>query len=641
MPTRGHRGTIMEGLIVPTKIRKRGCSSSSSTSSRIHSYRLNKRAILVGKNRSGLRIVHEGSRSTTPVPLWRTTPLRSAIESPNYCQSAKFTQPVSARRLAATLWGMNDMHSPKTSECNSEMIKQHRKVDGVKPVSKREKMQPGWRLHLGSRYLPPHLSDPSHSPTISEKMDRSGTGSHQRRTPSISQRLRSSDQNVGALDSISNASFMEIETRSRVPTSSGSGSGTRNRLKDASNALTTSKELLKIINRIWAHADPPSSSMSLISALHAELERARLQINQFIQEYRSDKREINHLIKCFAEEKASWKSKEEQAVEAAVESIAGELEIERKLRRRLGNLNTKLGKELAEIKASFLKAAKELESEKRAREITEQTCDELAGDIDGERAEVEMLKRDSVKLFESKHQFEEKNSAIKKLRKQLEGFLGTKRDKEVANGTYVSKTKSGSHPNEQEGNGTVEDRIESKENSGDSDLHSIELNMDNNNNDKGFKWARASAVDREPRKLVGNDETMTRNSVSGHVALWSSSVQRSVSDCVESAIQDGGSPYLGEGVDRARYLLEKQAQSRNHLDDTYRYKSGKGLKDQALSRSKSRTLARDYHSLSEQNEQPWSSWDPYTMIQDKSRAIQMTTSKSRMAESQSTRTSKW
>lgn len=644
MPRQGRIGAMMEGRLVPTKIRKRGCSSSSSTSSRVHNYRLNKRAILVGKNRAGVGIGHGGSRSTTPVPVWRTTPLRSGIESPKYSHSAKSTQPVSARRLAATLWGMNDMPSPKMSENNLEMIKQYRKTDGVKTASKREKMQPGWGLHLGSRYLPPHLSDPSHSSTISEKMDRSGTGSHQKGTPIISQRLRSVDQNVGALDSISNASFMEIETRSRAPISSGSGSGNRNRLKEASNALTTSKELLKIINRIWARADPPASSMSLISALHAELERARLQVNQFIQEYRSDKREINHLIKCFAEEKASWKSKEQQAVDAAVESISGELEIERKLRRRLETLNKKLGKELAEIKTSFLKAAEELESEKRAREITEQVCDELARNIDEERAEVEMLKRDSVKPFESKHQFEEKNSAIKKLRKQLEGFLGTKRDKEVENGTYLSKTKAGSHQNEQEGNGIVVDLTESKEDTGDSDLHSIELNTDNNNNNKGYKWARASAVDRESRKSVVNDEIMIRNSVSGHVAWKTGSIQRSVSDCVEPAIQDASSPYLGEGVDRARYLLDKQAQNRSHLDDTYRHKSSKGLKAHALSSSKL-PMARDSHSLSEQNEQPWPLRDPYSAIQEKSRAIQMTSSKSRMAfargESQSTRRSKW
>ena len=39
------------------------------------------------------------------------------------------------------------------------------------------------------------------------------------------------------------------------------------------------------------------------------------------------------MIKCFAKEKAAWESKEQETVEAAVESVAGELEVERKLRR--------------------------------------------------------------------------------------------------------------------------------------------------------------------------------------------------------------------------------------------------------------------------------------------------------------------
>lgn len=138
-----------------TKIRKRGCSSSSSSSSRIRHYRLNKRAIVVDKSRAGLAI---GSRSTTPVPTWRNTPSRGAVESPKCSQSGKYGQPVSARRLAATLWEMNEIPSPKMSERKLEL--KQKKNGG----SKRDKC--GLRSSSGS--LPPHLSDPSHSPTVSE-----------------------------------------------------------------------------------------------------------------------------------------------------------------------------------------------------------------------------------------------------------------------------------------------------------------------------------------------------------------------------------------------------------------------------------------------------------------------------------------
>ncbi|CAI9760862.1 unnamed protein product [Fraxinus pennsylvanica] len=640
MPRHSYRG-LMEGLMVPTKTRKRECSSPSSSSSRIHNYRLNKRAILVGKNRVGLGIGLGGSRSSTPVPTWRTTPLRSTIESPRYSQSGKSTQPVSARKLAATLWGMNEMPSPRMIESNLELLQQQRKNGSSKMMLKRDKMRSGSGLLSGS--LPPHLSDPSHSPTISERMDRSGKG-HQRGTPSIVQRLRSSAENAGDFDSLSNGSFMEIETRSQAETPRGSIGCAKNRLKDISNALTTSKELLKIINRIWARADQPSSSMSLISALHAELERARLQVNQLIQEQRSDKSEINHLMKCFAEEKAAWKNKEQLAVESAIESIAGELDVERKLRRRFENLNKKLGKELAEMKSSFMKAVKELESEKRAREITEQVCDELARNVDEDSVEV---KRESTKVHKdvgkeremlrlanelcedrvqvknsSKHQFEEKSSAINKLKKQLEAFLGSKKVKDEEKKAYLSKSHFGLHLNEEEDDGEVEDATDDKEDSAESDLHSIELNMDNNN--RIFKKAYNSIAG-ESRRLPIDDEIKGRNSVSGQVSRKSTSILRSMSDGVEWGNEAASSR---DGLD---WELEKEAPRRSYVDETQRYKSVKGLKDHALSSSRLGPV-RESPSPTWQREQPWPLRDASGIIQERPIVLPGNGSKSRLAD---------
>ena len=96
-----------------------------------------------------------------------------------------------------------------------------------------------------------------------------------------------------------------------------------------------------------------------------------VQVNQLIQYQRLDESEISYLIKYFAEEKAVWESKEQETVEAAIESVAGELEVERKLRRRLESFNKKLGRDLTETKASLIKVVKELESEKGEREIVE------------------------------------------------------------------------------------------------------------------------------------------------------------------------------------------------------------------------------------------------------------------------------
>uniref|UniRef100_A0A5B6YPG5 Uncharacterized protein n=1 Tax=Davidia involucrata TaxID=16924 RepID=A0A5B6YPG5_DAVIN len=660
----------LEGLVPGyCKIRKRGCSSSSSTSSILQNYRF-KRAILVGKAR--------GSRSSTPVPTWRTTSstLRAA-DSPKYAASQSGggrSRPVSVRKLAATLWEMNEIPSPRVRENLDEKRLLKREMRA------RERMGAVARsVHSGS--LPPHLSDPSHSP-VSERIDRSATGSRQKRTSSISQRLRLGDHNVGVLDSLSSASLMEIETRSRGQTPSGSTVGGRPRLKDVSNALTTSKELLKIINRVWAHDDQPSSSMSLISALHAELERARLQVNQLIQEQRSDQNEINYLMKCFAEEKAAWKNKEQQAIEAAIESVAGELEVERKLRRRFESLNKKLGKELAETKASLMKAVKELESEKRTREIMEQVCDDMARDIGVDKAGVEELKRESVKiheevekeremrqladmldeervqmkLSEAKHQLEEKYADIdKRRRNQIEAILRTKRAKDKGSGSlncrndedivaYLSRARFGSHQNEEkEEDGEVEDRGDCEEDSAESDLHSIELNMDNSN--KSYKWASSSGAAHDFRRVPIDVEIKGRNSTSGKAPRRSTSLQRSISDGVEWGVQTESIQNSRNVLDRERiHELEKQAQRKDYRDDMQGYKSVNGLRDHILSSSRIGSV-RDFASPTRQWGQSRPSRDPGNTVQERPTMLQGGGLKSRLAEAreegQNARRSKW
>lgn len=405
MSTQSNR--VVDGLIPGYgKIRKRGCSSSPSSSSKVHNYRF-KRAIMVGKSRVG-----GGSRSSTPAPSWRMTPSSKSklgggggVESPNYDGGGGRSKPVSARKLAATLWEMNEMPSPQNLETTRR--RREKETTRVREKTNRPVHTPG--------SLPPHLSDPSHSP-VSERIDRSGTGSHHR--TSISHKLKLEDNNGGNFDSFSNASLMETETRSRAQTPSASAITVNPRLKDVSNALTTSKELLKIIHRMWAHDNLPSSSMSLISALHTELERARLQVNHIIKEERTGETEVNYLLKCFAEEKQSWKTKERRSIEAAVEAVSGELEVEKKMRRRSESLNKKLGQELAETKANFSKVLKELESERRTREIMEQVCDELAVDIGEDRLEAEEIKRESVKAHEEVEREREMLQLADKLREE-------------------------------------------------------------------------------------------------------------------------------------------------------------------------------------------------------------------------------
>lgn len=164
----------VENLLLLGKIRKRGCSSPTSSTSSIlrEGYRF-KRAIVVGK-RGG---------STTPVPTWRlmgrspspASSLRASgaldgrhVSSPGYAPShcgsktgkVAAAAPVSARKLAATLWEMNEMPSPRVVEEKAAPINRKTRKERVAPLPPRS-------AHSGS--LPPHLSDPSHSP-VSEVM---------------------------------------------------------------------------------------------------------------------------------------------------------------------------------------------------------------------------------------------------------------------------------------------------------------------------------------------------------------------------------------------------------------------------------------------------------------------------------------
>uniref|UniRef100_A0A6N2KEZ9 Uncharacterized protein n=1 Tax=Salix viminalis TaxID=40686 RepID=A0A6N2KEZ9_SALVM len=610
------KGSATMEELLPGKIRKRGCSSSaSSSSSVIQNYRF-KRAILVGK-RGG---------SSTPVPTWKlmgkrtpSSTLRAMESSPKSLNGKGKQQhvPVSARKLAATLWEMNEIPSPKMEE----MVEERRSRKEGRGRERRS-------VHSGS--LPPHLSDPSHSP-VSERIDRSGTGSRHRRTPSISQRLRLMDQSIGAFDSVSNASLMEIETRSRVQTPSGSTVGVKPRLKDVSNALTTSKELLKIINRVWGNEDRPSSSIAL------------------------------------AEEKAAWKNKEQKVVEAAIESIAGELDVEKKLRRRFESLNKKLGKELAETKASLSKTVKELDCEKRARAVMEQVCDELARDFGDDKAEVEELKRESaklceevekeremmqladvlreervhMKLSEAKYQLEEKNAAVDKLQKgRCSNHIN---DEDLA--ACLSKNRFVSHQSEvNEEDGEVDDRVVCEEGSAESDLHSIELNMDNNN--KSYKWTYPSGTPRDLRKAAMDEEDIKgRNSTSSKLPRRSTSLQRSVSDGVEWGIQNERASFTGDGIDWGRFSeLERQGQGKGYGDEMHGHQSVKGLRDYLLSVSRSDS-PRGYASPMRQVGQLRSSREPGNIAQERPPVIPGNVSKSRLSDAKveglNLRKSKW
>ncbi|KAL2536063.1 hypothetical protein Fot_17454 [Forsythia ovata] len=489
------------------KVRKRG-NSSSSSSSLVKNYRL-KRAILVGK-RGG---------SSTPVPMWKMMNSRSpSLKNDNSFKNlaAKGGEKnkdlsVSARKLAATLWEIDGFPSSRVKRQNLED-----KISGVEYVRK-------------ERILNSPKLDPFHSP-ISQRMDPSEVGYHRRRASACSQKLLQADCNLAGNNSLHTCLIEVDQTKSHGRSPCRHIVGVKNRLKDVHNGLTTSKELLKVLSRICHLEEQHSTGLSLVSALKYELDRTYVHVNKLIQEQRTNRSEIDILLNRFEEEKVVWKIKEQDRIHSAITSIAGELQIEKKLRRQTERLNKKLGKELAETKESLSRAIKELESEKRTREILEQVSDELARGIGEDRAEVEELKRQSakvreevekeremlqladvlreervhMKLSEAKYQFEEKNALVDKLRSELEAYLKSKTGEEKGDGSpsyekikelekYLRETLPNSYQHNDEKKEDMEavnkEEFEDDDDSADSDLHSIELNVDDISN--SFQWGNA------------------------------------------------------------------------------------------------------------------------------------------------------
>ncbi|XP_030510171.1 uncharacterized protein LOC115724935 isoform X1 [Cannabis sativa] len=163
--------------------------------------------------------------------------------------------------------------------------------------------------------------------------------------------------------------------------------------------IKTSDEALQIYRQMKL-LDQQVSAVSVVSALEAELEQARARIQELETERRSSKKKLEHFLRKVSEEKASWRSREHDKIRAFIDDLKTELNRERKNRQRIEILNSKLVNELADAKLSAKRFLQDYDKERKARELIEEVCDELAKEIGEDKAEVEALKRESMKLRE-------------------------------------------------------------------------------------------------------------------------------------------------------------------------------------------------------------------------------------------------
>ncbi|KAI0497885.1 hypothetical protein KFK09_021123 [Dendrobium nobile] len=163
------------------------------------------------------------------------------------------------------------------------------------------------------------------------------------------------------------------------------------------------------------------------------------------------------------EEKAVRRRREHEKIRSVIDAMKEDLNRERKNAQMLEIMNAKLVNELAEAKLSAKQFLQEYEKERKARELIEEVCNELAKEIGDDKAEVEALKLESVKtreeveeerkmlqmaevwreervqmkLIDAKLALEEKYSKLSKLQEEVEAFLSIRSD----NNYNVSETK--------------------------------------------------------------------------------------------------------------------------------------------------------------------------------------------------------
>ncbi|KAF8380121.1 hypothetical protein HHK36_027593 [Tetracentron sinense] len=381
-----------------------------------------KRGILVGK-RGG---------PCTPVPTWRL----GGAEDFTIKEPLTLPPTISARKLAANLWEIQPLAKMSRG--------------GVRPRHHHHKEM---RLDL-----PAHLADPSHWPP-----DQPASASSLRRhvAASLMQHHRSIERNGHALQPVSPASYgSSMEVAPYNPAVTPTSLDLKGRLGESGYSLKTSTELLKVLNRIWSLEEQHASNNSLVRALKMELDRARAQIKVLLQEQQADQHEIDNLMNQVAEDKLVRKSKEQDRIKAAVQSVRDELEDERKLRKRSESLHRKLARELSEVKSAFSNALKELEKERKTRMLLEDLCDEFARGIGDYEQEVRAFKhkfekdqggmdnndrlilhiseswldeRMQMKHAEARCDLTERNTIVDKLSLEIESFLRAKRSSSYKN----------------------------------------------------------------------------------------------------------------------------------------------------------------------------------------------------------------
>nr|GMD10492.1 uncharacterized protein At5g41620-like isoform X1 [Ipomoea batatas] len=381
------------------------------------------------------KVGKRGGHSTPIIPFWRL--YKHQDQEPH-------TTFVSSRKLGATLWELHHYKLPLSK------MQQGVGVGVGVPLARLRHRHRHRHEEENTELDPP----PDPSPILPELPESAGS-LRRHLAASLMQHHRPVERSSHAIQPVSPASYnssMEVAPYNPAITPSSS-IDFKGRTGEGGYSLRTSTELLKVLNRIWSLEEQHVSNMTLVRKLKKELSHAHMRIKELLQEQQVDRRGVDELMKQITEDKLVRKGKEQDRINAAVQSARDELDDERKLRKRSESLHRKLARELLEVKTSFANAVKELERERKSRKLLEDLCDEFAWGISDYEQELHSLRQKSDKEWtgrtnddrlilhiseswldermqmklQPQHSGGEENPTVEKLSSEIEEFLQIKR----------------------------------------------------------------------------------------------------------------------------------------------------------------------------------------------------------------------
>ncbi|CAK8544876.1 unnamed protein product [Lathyrus sativus] len=192
---------------------------------------------------------------------------------------------------------------------------------------------------------------------------------------SFGQPRRSVDRNGSAVQSVSASPASYRRSLEVMPENDVNP---RSSLGQSSCNSKSSRELVKVLDRMRCLEEQHASNIATAKALINELDFSQAQVKELVQEKKMNRKIVESLMKQITEDKRVNEVKERDMIKDVIQSVKEEIEDERRLRKSLENRYRSLTKELSEVKSLFRASLRDLGREKKTNILLENLCDDFA-----------------------------------------------------------------------------------------------------------------------------------------------------------------------------------------------------------------------------------------------------------------------